>query len=226
MNRLTIGLTAVVLVACLANTGCDSGKLKKDLATISLQYNDLQKAHQAAQTDLMKAEARNGELQSDLNKKTADLVAANARIAALTGGGADGAPTPPKDWKKTKTGAKLTLASDVLFRSGRANLSTKGQAKLRQATQAIKTTYPKAVVRVYGYCDGDPIKRSAKLWKDNLDLSSNRAMAVTRQLRKLGVAPEQIETIGMGSMNPIASNKTKAGKAKNRRVEIVVVLQS
>ncbi len=224
MNRLTIVLTVVVLAACLANAGCDAGKTKEDLATISAQYNDLQKAHQAAQTDLMKAEARNGELQSDLNKTTADLATANAKLAALTGG-AGGGPEPPEDWQKTKTGAKLTLASDVLFRPGRANLSTKGQAKLRQAATAIKTTYPKAVVRVYGYCDGDPIKRSAKLWKDNLDLSSNRAMAVTRQLRKLGVAPEQIETVGMGSTNPIASNKTKAGKAKNRRVEIVVVLR-
>ena len=78
-------------------------------------------------------------------------------------------------------------------------------------------------MRVYGYTDSDPIKRSARLWKDNLDLSANRAMAVTRELRKLGIPAESIETVAMGATRSVAPNRTKADKAKNRRVEIVVV---
>jgi outer membrane protein OmpA-like peptidoglycan-associated protein len=45
---------------------------------------------------------------------------------------------------------------------------------------------------------------------------------VARELWRLGVAPEKIETVAMGATNFVASNKTPAGKAENRRVEIVV----
>lgn len=117
---------------------------------------------------------------------------------------------------------RVTLAADVLFNAGRATLSKPGVTRLRGIVAQIKSQHPNATVHVYGYTDSDPIKRSAKLWKDNLDLSANRAMAVSRQLWQLGIAPEKIETIAMGATNFVASNKTAADKAKNRRVEIAV----
>jgi len=78
-------------------------------------------------------------------------------------------------------------------------------------------------VRVMGYSDSDPIVKTKKLWKDNLDLSANRAMEVTRYLWSRGIPAERIETVGMGSTHFVQPNKTKAGKAANRRVEIHVV---
>jgi len=68
-----------------------------------------------------------------------------------------------------------------------------------------------------------PIKRSRRKWKDNLDLSANRAMAVTRYLIARGIPKANVETIAMGDSRFVATNKTRAGKAKNRRVDIMVV---
>ena len=66
------------------------------------------------------------------------------------------------------------------------------------------------------------MKTKAK-WDDNLDLSANRAMAVTRYLTGKGLDSAMIETVGMGAAQPVASNSSKDGKARNRRVEIYAV---
>jgi chemotaxis protein MotB len=78
-------------------------------------------------------------------------------------------------------------------------------------------------VRVMGYTDSDPIVKTKNLWKDNLDLSANRAMEVTRHLWSKGISAEHIETVAMGATHFMGPNTTKAGKAGNRRVEISVV---
>ena len=142
-------------------------------------------------------------------------------MAAGTGGGG-----APNGGLKGETPVyRHTVGSDVLFSSGRATLTTGGRNALVAVASKIKTSFPGNIVRVYGHTDSDPIVKSKKLWADNLDLSANRAMAVTRYLISKGVARSKIETVGMGASRPITSNKTKAGKAKNRRVEIIVVMK-
>ncbi len=225
MNRATI-LSIIVLVGVVpVVTGCND-KCKEELTTLKHQYNDLQLEKGDLQNSFKTSQAKNNNLMDLLAKKGDDLDAANAKIAKL-----ESAPkliptaktTVPAGWQETATGAKVTLASDILFSAGRATLSKQGAARLRQIVATIKATYPDSVVRVYGFTDSDPIKKTKKLWADNLDLSSNRAMAVVRQLRTLGVSAGKLEAIGMGATHPVASNKTKVEKARNRRVEIIVV---
>jgi len=127
----------------------------------------------------------------------------------------------PAGWERGQYGAKLTIGSDILFSSGKATLSSSGKSKLSQAYRDIQNNYSGWAVRVYGYTDSDPIRKSK--WKDNLELSGERAMSVTRYLTEKGLSPDNVETIGMGATHFIASNRTRAGKAQNRRVEIVVV---
>ena len=76
---------------------------------------------------------------------------------------------------------------------------------------------------VVGHTDTEPIKKSS--WKDNLELSAQRALSVTRYLMDHGIPDKQVEASGCGSARPVASNSTADGKAKNRRVEIVVHLR-
>ena len=87
----------------------------------------------------------------------------------------------------------------------------------------LRSRYPGMTVRVYGYTDSDPVRKTRHLWKDNLDLSANRAMAVTRYLWSRGVTAARVETIGMGVTHFVSSNATTSGKSKNRRVVIKVV---
>lgn len=222
MNRLAVVLTVALLPAALVVVGCQD-KCKQELAAVSQDYNDLRLKHQALQKELSDSEAERGRLLSQADDQSKRLTATNAEIAGLKAKQTAG--PAGEDWQTTATGAKITLAGDILFPAGKATLSQGGAARISQVASTIKATYPGAMVRVYGFTDNDPIKKSAKFWKDNLDLSSNRAMAVTRQLQTLGISAESMETIGMGATHFVSSNATAAGKAKNRRVEIVVVKQ-
>ncbi|MBP7701526.1 MAG: OmpA family protein [Phenylobacterium sp.] len=82
---------------------------------------------------------------------------------------------------------------------------------------AILKAYPNAQGRVVGYTDnqGDPAA--------NKTLSDARAATVKKEMTTLGIAPDRIETAGMGEADPIADNATEEGRAKNRRTELVIV---
>ena len=225
MNRPKALSTFTILVMGLLIMGCDK-QCKKELAGLKHLYNELQLKNQDLQKRLDECQDKNTKLMTQLADKTTQLEEVQTELAALKARKAkkvvSEAPLPA-GWQKTATGAKITLASDILFAPGSATLSQRGRARLRQIAATIRNTYPNATIRVYGFTDSDPIKKSKKLWKDNLDLSANRAMAVVRLLRKLGIPAENLEAIGMGATHFIAPNTTPAGKARNRRVEIVVV---
>lgn len=84
------------------------------------------------------------------------------------------------------------------------------------ATAAVLKKYPNNKIIVKGYTDslGDP--------NYNLDLSQRRAQAVADALVARGVPAANISAIGYGSQKPVATNKTAAGRAQNRRVELQI----
>jgi len=95
-----------------------------------------------------------------------------------------------------------------LTRAGRNNLSSFVE-KLQN--------YPKATIMVKGFVS------SKSNSPENIRLSEARALSIYKMLLKDGIEAEQIEMEGMGNKEPIASNGTRAGRAKNRRVEITVI---
>jgi chemotaxis protein MotB len=102
-------------------------------------------------------------------------------------------------------------------------LTPEGKRKLDEIANTLNTTYKGMSIIVYGYTDSDPIRKTKNLWDDNLDLSAARAMAVTRYLWGKGLAKETLDATARGDTRFVASNATKAGKTKNRRVEIIVL---
>jgi len=64
--------------------------------------------------------------------------------------------------------------------------------------------------------------KTKDLWKDNLELSAQRALSVSRYLISHGIPEKQVRAAACGAARPLASNANATGKAKNRRVEIVV----
>lgn len=221
-RRFSVICAALLAVFCLGNIGCQDPKL----AAAEQKYKDLSLKHDQLQKDYADCQAHNADLESQLQMKDAEL--ANARAAAarpaapsLAAGGKH--PAAPEGWEATASGAKIVIGSDILFERGKANLTSAGQKKLREVAATIKKTYPTGMVRVYGFTDQDPVVKTRKLWQDNLDLSANRAMTVTRELTHQGLSDSRIETIAMGATHPVAAGKDKAAKAKNRRVEIVVI---
>ena len=114
----------------------------------------------------------------------------------------------------------VTLPNAILFDSGRAVLKRATSTELDHIYSVLRDKYPSKQIDVVGHTDTDPIKKSK--WKDNWELSAQRALSVLRYLEKKGISPEKIQATGRGQSQPIASNSTSSGKARNRRVEIVV----
>jgi len=105
--------------------------------------------------------------------------------------------------------------SDVVFATGSYQIKTSAQIKLARIA-GILMTYPGLKVQVEGYTDN---VGSAAF---NQKLSNQRANAVMKFLISQGVKANSISAKGYGEADPVASNNTVAGRAKNRRVQLVV----
>lgn len=116
----------------------------------------------------------------------------------------------------------VRLNGSMAFASGKAVLTPAARAKIRQVGSAVAREFPGIRLRVEGHTDSDPIRKSK--WESNAALSLARAGAVAEYLAQTsGIGADRIETAGYGAERPIASNETREGKAKNRRVELVLV---
>jgi chemotaxis protein MotB len=114
----------------------------------------------------------------------------------------------------------VTLPNTILFDSGQAKLKSTTNKELDQILAVLKQKYADKDIDVVGHTDTDPIQKSA--WQDNLELSLQRARSVALYLMKHGIPEKQVRAAGYGAARPIAANTSAAGKARNRRVEIVV----
>jgi len=114
------------------------------------------------------------------------------------------------------------MPSQVLFPSGQHELSEKGKGTLRKVAAALKE-FPERRFLVAGHTDNKPIGEKLKtLYEDNWDLSARRALVVTRFLIGEGVAAGSLAAAGYGEHDPARSNKSAGGRAKNRRIELIV----
>ena len=116
----------------------------------------------------------------------------------------------------------VTLQNTILFDSGKAELKKTNISELDHIREVLQQKYPGKQIDVVGHTDTDPINKTKDLWKDNWELSAQRALAVTRYLIARGIDDKMIRAVGCGQARPVVSNATATGKAKNRRVEIVV----
>ncbi len=223
MKQFTCKGAVLMFIVALVSTvgGCNE---QEQIDALTHQNERLMSQNKVYRDEIVELEKANLQLKENGDVRDASLAEKNEQLAGLKQK-LENTPAKDKegDWEIGKYSDKISLGSDVLFSAGRATLTAAGKRTLGQVVSAIKGQYAGLPVRVYGFTDSDPVRKSKKLWKDNLDLSANRAMAVTRYLIGRGVPKENIETIGMGAANFIAGNRTQAEKARNRRVEIVVV---
>lgn len=114
----------------------------------------------------------------------------------------------------------VTLPNAILFAAGKATLKKASIAELDHVLSVLNERYYDREINIIGHTDSDPIKKSK--WKDNWQLSSERALSVLRYLEKKGVTDKRLMGSAAGASRPVGANTTTSGKARNRRVEIVV----
>jgi OmpA-OmpF porin, OOP family len=125
-------------------------------------------------------------------------------------------PPAPAKPKPAPVAEKVTLAADVLFDFDKSVLKPEGKSKLDDLANKVKAINLEVVIAI-GHTDS--IGSDAY----NQKLSVRRAESVKAYLVSKGVEPNRIYTEGKGEKQPVASNKTKEGRQKNRRVEIEVI---
>lgn len=118
-------------------------------------------------------------------------------------------------------GLVIILSDDVLFAPGKAQVKDSAHTVLDKVSRIIKREVPGKDIGVSGHTDNTPIKHSK--WKSNWELSTTRATNVLHYMVRKGVSPKKLSATGYGEHRPVASNTTASGKAKNRRVEIVIL---
>ncbi|HKP50194.1 MAG TPA: OmpA family protein [Gemmatimonadales bacterium] len=111
-------------------------------------------------------------------------------------------------------GARTVTLQGVTFATGKATLTPESEAVLVDVAKQLQAS-PEVRVQVAGFTDNSGSRAA------NVRLSQSRAVAVEKFLEQNGVSPAQLTAKGFGPDRPIASNKTAAGRAKNRRVELI-----
>ncbi len=114
---------------------------------------------------------------------------------------------------------QLEINSQILFTSASATPSQEAEIILRKIAELLRD-YPN-IIHVEGFADNVPIK--SPVFPSNWELSSARAAAVVRLFAEFGVEPERMASVGYAEFKPVASNDTEEGRAKNRRVVVVVL---
>lgn len=210
MLRKMIGLVCIVALVMVG--GCCK-ECEQQLATCQAEKENLQALFDATQETLNQCATERDEYAQKLGMTQKELEEARSRQA--TQPKADLFPGEDARWDAQKGTITVTLESGVLFDSGKASLKRQAKSRLDHIAGTIKDKYSGKEVSVVGHTDTDPIRKSS--WKDNWELSTERALAVTRYLIDQGISAKQLIAAGRGEHHPISDKKQV-----NRRVEIVV----
>ena len=169
------------------------------------------------QKDLAARSKRVDELESVIAAKDAKMNALkNAISKALVNFEGKGLTVEQRDGK-----VYVSMENKLLFNSGSWAVGTEGRRAVQQLASVLGQN-PDIAVLIEGHTDNVPYNGSGQL-TDNWDLSTKRATAIVQLLREnANIDPQNLTAAGRGEFAPVASNDTAEGRAKNRRIEVIL----
>lgn len=202
-GKISVMLVSLFVVSSMMTSGCalnfykQSPRSKKQIAELEAKISDLEAQRLKEQKEFEDA-------RKMMEKQLRDEIDGDKISLRLD-----------------DAGLAIILSDDILFDSGKADLKTKAYPVLDYLISIINTKVSGKNIGVTGHTDNVPIKFSG--WKSNWELATARATNVLYYLENNGVSPKRLSATGYGEHRPIDSNDTAAGRAKNRRVEIVIL---
>ncbi len=119
---------------------------------------------------------------------------------------------------------KVSFKGDILFASGSHTLKPEGKKLIDNVFPILKKNITNNNIFIAGHTDNEKIiETTQSKYESNWDLSTYRAIEVVKYLSQKGIKPINITAAGFGKFRPIADNSTKAGRQKNRRVELFLI---
>jgi len=211
MNKRRTLITMLIATA-VVSTGCATNK-KSEMAMMRARNKELTTRLNRAYADLESAMRERDSFNTRLTSAMQDVTSLQAELANQ--------PEPvaaPVGWTAVPGGAMIAIESGVLFAPGKAILRPRARKTLDGIVSTLQGEYGDKDILVFGHTDDTPIKKSG--WKDNWQLSSERALAVVRFLSERGVSPERLAACGAGQYRPKVPNNSEPNRTTNRRVEI------
>ena len=200
----------------LSNQLSKVGVMSKELAKKDAQLAKDTEQIEKLRSDLEAREARVQELESLVSQLEGASKSLKDKISnALLGFTASDLTVEVKDGK-----IYVSLAEDLLFKSGSYAIDEKGKGALAKIADVLKDQKDITIV-VEGHTDDVPM-RPGEVIKDNWDLSVMRATSIVKTLTKSGLQPEMVAASGRGEFVPKVNDVTKEARAKNRRSEIII----
>jgi len=201
-------LVALLLSIGLTSIGCASDGPGPDDPLV-MENQELRRINESLEMALSDAEARYRALDEQNRDLAAQLAAQPADLGAtgFEGLGAGVSRRPGE--------VVIDIAGEVLFDSGSVVIKRDAQRVLDSVVSVIGQRYSGNEIRVAGFTDNDPIRKSD--WKTNERLSAERAMAVESYLVSKGIDNNRIHSAAFGPA------KAKGSKRESRRVEIIIL---
>lgn len=213
MNKLRTLRTALTCLPLVFFASCASQKTLK-------QYQDEVRTLREERTQLKK---ENRDLRTQNEAYETQLAEASMKPAPVT----PVADNPVLDgygieYSRDRFGnTVISIQSEITFSAGKAEITKKGEEALRAVARELKEKHANGKYWIEGHTDADPIKKSK--WESNRELSVARAMAVLSFLVEECEIPDgSCIVAGHGQYDPKAGNEDASGKARNRRVDIIV----
>jgi chemotaxis protein MotB len=189
--------------AMLANDSQQIADLRSQLSSIQAKYED------------------------ELSRPPQILASGSALPAPLTNALNDFAAANPDIVDFDASRGIVKFKSDVTFALGSADVSDKAKAAIQRFAEILNSTGASGYeLMVAGHTDNTRVSRQSTIEQghfDNWYLSAHRAIAVAAELVRDGVHKSRLGVAGYADQRPIASNSTEAGRAQNRRVEILIL---
>lgn len=132
---------------------------------------------------------------------------------------------PLASGRVTITNGRIGISGSVLFATGSDELQPEGRQLLKTLVQPLRVYLGERdeMLMVSGFTDNQRLRSDQTQFADNLELSAQRALKVTRALIEAGMPSSQVFAAAFGAEQPVASNANEAGRAQNRRVEVAPV---
>ena len=236
-----------VLKADLARMTVQNEKLATDLSYVTDQRDKAVSDREELERILRSKSDSLSQSISELRRKVADLDAENAKLKAENESLVKAREEQVQKVSSTyenmidklkseismgqitisELKGKLTvnMVDSILFDSGKAEVKKGGLEILGKVVSILKDVNDKSI-RIEGHTDDVQISRAlAQRYPTNWELSAARAINVARFLQDQGIDPGNLSAAAYGEWKPVATNDTAEGKAKNRRIEIILVPQ-
>jgi len=216
MARIATTNMALAAAALMMVTGCSSKQLEERISFLEQQNQSLAADLQGARSNLDVMRQAQGQWDTALLAARNEADGLRKELANM--------PVPEQaapGWTAVPGGAMIAIEGSVLFAPGKVTLRKEAHRTLDAIASTVGGDYADKDILVFGHTDATPIRKSG--WTDNWQLSSERALAVVRDLSSRGVSKARLVACGCGEHRPRTGNQSKSDRAKNRRVEIFAI---